>query len=112
MALCKLSKDIINISESVVTSTCHIPGSLLAEDQPRMTYSILVGTVSSGPKSRGAVSKKAYASKLRNNTVGRNNNMSDDFKVNKVILLHGNLSNEMPRFWQGSTEGNFQTIII
>lgn len=55
-------------------------GNLLDDQQPRPTYSALVGTVSSGPRSRGAVHKKAVASKLRNGTVGRNG-PADDFKV-------------------------------
>ncbi|XP_052759569.1 pre-mRNA splicing regulator USH1G [Galleria mellonella] len=58
-------------------------GNLLAEDQPRPTYSSLVGTVNSGAKGRGAVYKKALASKLRNNTVGRTG-PNDDFKVGEV----------------------------
>lgn len=54
-------------------------GNLL-DEQPRPTYSALVGTVNSGPRGRGAVYKKALASKLRNGTVGRNG-PTDDFKV-------------------------------
>ncbi|KAM3964537.1 SAM_USH1G_HARP domain-containing protein Sans [Aphomia sociella] len=58
-------------------------GNLLAEEQPRPTYSALVGTVNSGARGRGAVYKKALASKLRNNTVGRAG-PNDDFKVGEV----------------------------
>jgi hypothetical protein len=46
----------------------------------RPTYSALVGTVSAGPRGRGAVYKKALASKLRSGTVGRAG-PTDDFKV-------------------------------
>lgn len=59
----------------------YISGNLLADEQPRPTYSALVGTVNSGARGRGAVYKKALASKLRNNTVGRNTLNNDDFKV-------------------------------
>ncbi|XP_049869109.1 Usher syndrome type-1G protein homolog [Pectinophora gossypiella] len=58
-------------------------GNLLAEEQPRPTYSALVGTVNSGARGRGAVYKKALASKMRNGTVGRNG-PTDDFKVGEV----------------------------
>lgn len=57
-------------------------GNLLAEEQPRPTYSALVGTVSSGPRGRGAVYKKALASKMKSGTISRNGNANgDDFKV-------------------------------
>ncbi|CAG9094525.1 unnamed protein product [Plutella xylostella] len=49
----------------------------------RPTYSALVGTVSAGPRGRGAVYKKALASKLRSGTVGRAG-PTDDFKVGEV----------------------------
>lgn len=57
-----------------------IPTGNLLDEQPRPTYSALVGTVNSGPRGRGAVYKKALASKLRHGTVGRNG-PTDDFKV-------------------------------
>ncbi|CAH0719522.1 unnamed protein product, partial [Brenthis ino] len=58
-------------------------GNLL-DEQPRPTYSALVGTVSSGARGRGAVYKKALASKLRNGTLGKNTANKDDFKVGEV----------------------------
>ncbi|XP_048482901.1 Usher syndrome type-1G protein homolog [Plutella xylostella] len=58
-------------------------GNLLSEEAPRPTYSALVGTVSAGPRGRGAVYKKALASKLRSGTVGRAG-PTDDFKVGEV----------------------------
>ncbi|RVE48062.1 hypothetical protein evm_007249 [Chilo suppressalis] len=58
-------------------------GNLLSDDQPRPTYSALVGTVNSGVRGRGAVYKKALASKLKNGTVGRTG-PNDDFKVGEV----------------------------
>ncbi|XP_050346315.1 pre-mRNA splicing regulator USH1G [Nymphalis io] len=58
-------------------------GNLL-EEQPRPTYSALVGTVNSGARGRGAVYKKALASKLRNGTLGKNTPAKDDFKVGEV----------------------------
>ncbi|KAI8435743.1 hypothetical protein MSG28_003985 [Choristoneura fumiferana] len=58
-------------------------GNLLADEQPRPTYSALVGTVNSGARGRGAVYKKALASKMKNGTVGRNG-ATDDFKVGEV----------------------------
>ncbi|KAL4709885.1 hypothetical protein ACJJTC_003848 [Scirpophaga incertulas] len=57
-------------------------GNLL-EEQPRPTYSALVGTVNSGARGRGAVYKKALASKLKNGTIGRMG-AADDFKVGEV----------------------------
>ncbi|XP_032524904.2 pre-mRNA splicing regulator USH1G [Danaus plexippus] len=56
-------------------------GNLL--DDPRPTYSALVGTVSSGARGRGAVYKKALASKLKNGTLGKTS-ARDDFKVGEV----------------------------
>ncbi|KAJ2946126.1 hypothetical protein O0L34_g5056 [Tuta absoluta] len=58
-------------------------GNLLADEQPRPTYSALVGTVSSGHRGRGAVYKKALASKMKHGTV-RQSGPSDDFKVGEV----------------------------
>ncbi|CAG9786299.1 unnamed protein product [Diatraea saccharalis] len=58
-------------------------GNLLTDDQPRPTYSALVGTVNSGVRGRGAVYKKALASKLKSGTVGRAG-PTDDFKVGEV----------------------------
>ncbi|XP_063380846.1 pre-mRNA splicing regulator USH1G [Cydia fagiglandana] len=58
-------------------------GNLLADEQPRPTYSALVGTVNSGARGRGAVYKKALASKMKNGTVGRAG-PTDDFKVGEV----------------------------
>ncbi|XP_026317582.1 Usher syndrome type-1G protein homolog [Hyposmocoma kahamanoa] len=68
------------LKHKMTRSTSH--GNLL-DEQPRPTYSALVGTVNSGPRGRGAVYKKALASKLRNGTVGRNG-PTDDFKVGEV----------------------------
>lgn len=63
-------------------------GNLLAEEQPRPTYSALVGTVSSGARGRGAVYKKALASKMKNGTISRNGNngniQESDFKVGNL----------------------------
>uniref|UniRef100_A0A2H1V616 SFRICE_016986 n=1 Tax=Spodoptera frugiperda TaxID=7108 RepID=A0A2H1V616_SPOFR len=71
------------LKQKMTRSTSH--GNLLADDQPRPTYSALVGTVNSGARGRGAVYKKALASKLRNNTIGKNNNVNtDDFKVGEI----------------------------
>ncbi|CAH2233009.1 jg698 [Pararge aegeria aegeria] len=58
-------------------------GNLL-DEQPRPTYSSLVGTVNSGARGRGAVYKKALASKLRNGTLGKSTVTKDDFKVGEV----------------------------
>ncbi|XP_045448561.1 Usher syndrome type-1G protein homolog [Melitaea cinxia] len=58
-------------------------GNLL-DEQPRPTYSALVGTVNSGARGRGAVYKKALASKLKNGTLGKNTPGKDDFKVGEV----------------------------
>ncbi|XP_026725185.1 Usher syndrome type-1G protein homolog [Trichoplusia ni] len=69
------------LKQKMTRSTSH--GNLLADEQPRPTYSALVGTVNSGVRGRGAVYKKALASKLRNNTVGRSGT-SDDFKVGEI----------------------------
>lgn len=63
-----------------------ISGNLL-DDQPRPTYSALVGTVSSGARGRGAVYKKALATKIKNGTL-RKNNVNDDFKVYMVVLYN------------------------
>ncbi|CAH0701356.1 unnamed protein product [Spodoptera exigua] len=71
------------LKQKMTRSTSH--GNLLADDQPRPTYSVLVGTVNSGARGRGAVYKKALASKLRNNTIGKNNNLNtNDFKVGEI----------------------------
>ncbi|XP_075973413.1 SAM_USH1G_HARP domain-containing protein Sans [Anticarsia gemmatalis] len=70
------------LKQKMTRSTSH--GNLLADEQPRPTYSALVGTVNSGARGRGAVYKKALASKLRNNTVGRNTLNNDDFKVGEI----------------------------
>lgn len=60
------------LRQKMTKSTGH--GSLLPDDQPREP----VGPVYSGARGRGTVSKKAFASKLRNNI---NNGNTDDFKV-------------------------------
>ncbi|XP_072932157.1 pre-mRNA splicing regulator USH1G [Epargyreus clarus] len=75
------SNVLLALKQRMVRSTSH--GNLLAEEQPRPTYSALVGTVNSGARGRGAVYKKALASKLRNGTVGRNG-PTDDFKVGET----------------------------
>lgn len=75
------SNVLLALKQKMIRSTSQ--GNLLADEQPRPTYSALVGTVNSGARGRGAVYKKALASKLRNNTVGRNG-PTDDFKVGEV----------------------------
>lgn len=67
-------------ANNIIIST----GNLL-DEQPRPTYSALVGTVNSGARGRGAVYKKALASKMKNGTIGRNG-PADDFKVGKKRL--------------------------
>ncbi|XP_045535634.1 Usher syndrome type-1G protein homolog [Papilio machaon] len=76
------SNVLMALKQRMIRSTSQ--GNLLAEEQPRPTYSALVGTVSSGARGRGAVYKKALASKLRNGTLGKSNNNNDDFKVGEV----------------------------
>ncbi|CAK1595898.1 unnamed protein product [Parnassius mnemosyne] len=77
------SNVLMALKQKMIRSTSQ--GNLLADEQPRPTYSALVGTVNSGARGRGAVYKKALASKLRNGTVGRNeSNNNDDFKVCEV----------------------------
>ncbi|CAH1645661.1 unnamed protein product [Spodoptera littoralis] len=69
--------------QKMARSTSH--GNLLADDQPRRTQSELEGTANSGARGRGAVHKKALASKLRNNTIEKNNNVNtDDFKFTVI----------------------------
>ncbi|KAG6450355.1 LOW QUALITY PROTEIN: Usher syndrome type-1G protein homolog [Manduca sexta] len=75
------SNVLLALKHKMIRSTSQ--GNLLADEQPRPTYSTLVGTVNSGARGRGAVYKKALASKLRNNTIGRNG-ASDDFKVGEI----------------------------
>ncbi|XP_004921950.1 pre-mRNA splicing regulator USH1G [Bombyx mori] len=75
------SNVLIALKQKMIRSTSQ--GNLLADEQPRPTYSTLVGTVNSGVRGRGAVYKKALASKLRNNTIGRNG-PNDDFKVGEL----------------------------
>lgn len=77
------SNVLLALKQKMTRSTSY--GNLLAEEQPRPSYSALVGTVSSGPRGRGAVYKKAVASKFKNGTIGKNGNIhDDDFKVGEV----------------------------
>ncbi|VVD04501.1 unnamed protein product [Leptidea sinapis] len=73
------SNVLMALKQKMTRSTSQ--GNLL-DEQPRPTYSALVGTVNSGARGRGAVYKKALATKLRNGTVRKNNN--DDFKVGET----------------------------
>ncbi|XP_041978278.1 Usher syndrome type-1G protein homolog [Aricia agestis] len=72
------SNVLMAIKQKMIRSSSS--GNLL--DEPRPTYSALVGTVSSGARGRGAVYKKALATKMRNGTLTRN--AGDDFKVGEV----------------------------
>ncbi|XP_068631780.1 pre-mRNA splicing regulator USH1G isoform X1 [Battus philenor] len=77
------SNVLMALKQRMIRSTSQ--GNLLADEQPRPTYSALVGTVNSGARGRGAVYKKALASKLRNGTIGKNTaTNNDDFKVGEV----------------------------
>ncbi|XP_028163158.1 Usher syndrome type-1G protein homolog [Ostrinia furnacalis] len=75
------SNVLLALKQKMTRSTSQ--GNLLAEEAPRPTYSALVGTVNSGVRGRGAVYKKALASKLKNGTVGRAG-VNDDFKVGEI----------------------------
>ncbi|XP_053607770.1 pre-mRNA splicing regulator USH1G [Plodia interpunctella] len=75
------SNVLLALKQKMTRSTSQ--GNLLAEEQPRPTYSALVGTVNSAARGRGAVYKKALASKIKNSTVGRTG-PNDDFKVGEV----------------------------
>ncbi|CAH4007195.1 unnamed protein product [Pieris brassicae] len=74
------SNVLMALKQKMTRSTSQ--GNLL-DEQPRPTYSALVGTVNSGVRGRGAVYKKALATKLKNGTL-RKNNVNDDFKVGEV----------------------------
>ncbi|XP_060802756.1 pre-mRNA splicing regulator USH1G isoform X2 [Amyelois transitella] len=75
------SNVLLALKQKMIRSTSQ--GNLLSEEQPRPTYSALVGTVNSAARGRGAVYKKALASKLKNSTVGRTG-PNDDFKIGEV----------------------------
>ncbi|CAG4965892.1 Usher syndrome type-1G protein homolog [Colias croceus] len=74
------SNVLMALKQKMTRSTSQ--GNLL-DEQPRPTYSALVGTVNSGARGRGAVYKKALATKLKNGTL-RKSNANDDFKVGEM----------------------------
>ncbi|KOB69865.1 Usher syndrome type-1G protein-like protein [Operophtera brumata] len=65
----KLTKEWEQGYAEEVSTMPHRPSNVLLALKQKMTRA-LVGTVSAGARGRGAVYKKALASKLRNNTVG------------------------------------------